>query len=446
MTVRDLREKLSKFRQSLENHRETWSNSLDVDYPDYPTHSRDILEEQMKELHKQFYILEPYIDMFTKHRVMIHRLSGSQWDIYFSAIGNDHATTKGVSLNNAILELAGIIGMLEEKPDDEEINLEVASTERAGVVTNDVEAVAQELKSHLEGFARFISPDYTYSLYRVLMKLQSVKQPDEPIFDSDRYVALLNNWYYTIREIFYAFESSLDATSLALFAQVFSSAVRGFESYLKDLERLVNSSGPVTTEVLEIYSDLKERYNVAIDSYERFLWELERQTGEKCALEFRRIKDLSTARTAGPQTSSAAEMVFAEGSEYDAYKAILAVMQSATEDLLIVDNYIDLDLLDALASLSKSISIRILSKKLEPGFTPAAKKLRSQRGQLEIKTTKNIHDRFVVIDGSRCYHLGPSIKDAGQKLGVFSEMQNATEINRVISEIEAKWSSGLVVV
>lgn len=38
---------------------------------------------------------------------------------------------------------------------------------------------------------------------------------------------------------------------------------------------------------------------------------------------------------------------------------------------------------------------------------------------IEIEITKNVHDRFIIIDES-VYHIGASIKDLGKKIFAFS--------------------------
>ena len=55
------------------------------------------------------------------------------------------------------------------------------------------------------------------------------------------------------------------------------------------------------------------------------------------------------------------------------------------------------------------------------------KKHNAQYRPIEVKQTKNIHDRFLIIDDT-VYHIGASIKDLGKKLFAFSKM----EINKDI--------------
>jgi hypothetical protein len=44
---------------------------------------------------------------------------------------------------------------------------------------------------------------------------------------------------------------------------------------------------------------------------------------------------------------------------------------------------------------------------------------------IEVKASKSIHDRFIIIDGEVLYHLGASLKDLGKKLFGFTKMDKA---------------------
>ena len=39
-----------------------------------------------------------------------------------------------------------------------------------------------------------------------------------------------------------------------------------------------------------------------------------------------------------------------------------------------------------------------------------------QYGLLTIKNTTNVHDRYIIIDKNKLYHIGASVKDLGKKI------------------------------
>jgi len=49
-------------------------------------------------------------------------------------------------------------------------------------------------------------------------------------------------------------------------------------------------------------------------------------------------------------------------------------------------------------------------------------KYEKQYKNIELKTTKEFHDRFLIIDKEDIYHLGASIKDLGNKVFAFSKL------------------------
>ena len=124
MRARELIERLRRFVEDLQKHRELYAKSLNRHIPDYPIRNQQELRIQQKELNKQLYVLDPYINIFTKGRIMHHPATGIEWDVYRSAVGNDTAQIKGHSLSNAILELEGIIAVLDEGPGKQEIRLD----------------------------------------------------------------------------------------------------------------------------------------------------------------------------------------------------------------------------------------------------------------------------------------------------------------------------------
>ena len=50
------------------------------------------------------------------------------------------------------------------------------------------------------------------------------------------------------------------------------------------------------------------------------------------------------------------------------------------------------------------------------------KKYNQQYNNLELKNTKNFHDRFMILDSKDVYHIGASLKDLGNKIFAFSKI------------------------
>ena len=52
-----------------------------------------------------------------------------------------------------------------------------------------------------------------------------------------------------------------------------------------------------------------------------------------------------------------------------------------------------------------------------------------------MKYVNNVHDRFIIIDRNKLYHLGHSIKDLGKKIFSINELDNGF-IKDLLNNIE----------
>ncbi|RBQ29201.1 hypothetical protein [Aliarcobacter vitoriensis] len=53
---------------------------------------------------------------------------------------------------------------------------------------------------------------------------------------------------------------------------------------------------------------------------------------------------------------------------------------------------------------------------------------------ITLKTFKNSHDRFLILDKKEIYHLGASLKDLGKKWFAFSKIN--LNINEILEKLE----------
>jgi hypothetical protein len=105
---------LRKFEDGIKSHRTLYNGSLNTIIPDYPVRNGESVFAQEEELTRQLYILEPYLQSLA-HRRWRHQ-NGRVWDIFSVAVGNEHAFIKVGALNEAILELKGVIAVVENEP------------------------------------------------------------------------------------------------------------------------------------------------------------------------------------------------------------------------------------------------------------------------------------------------------------------------------------------
>jgi hypothetical protein len=149
-----------------------------------------------------------------------------------------------------------------------------------------------------------------------------------------------------------------------------------------------------------------------------------------------------------PSGSNVRELFFPEQSHHDAYVGIRAILQKARNRIVVVDPYIDQSILTLLSScVEGGMTIWILSSKLPPDFALEAKRWLSQYGgsSLEVRTTKEFHDRFIILDDTACWHVGCSIKDAGNKAFMLSELEDHDNRMALLAQVNKSWAAGAIV-
>lgn len=113
---------------------------------------------------------------------------------------------------------------------------------------------------------------------------------------------------------------------------------------------------------------------------------------------------------------SSPDQAFGPGAVYDFFKALKDLLGSATSSLMVIDPYLDAEVFDAyLSSVPTTVSIRLISTGVSDDLVHALGKYRTQhKGAIELRKTRQIHDRVVIIDDRSCWVLGQSIKDAAR--------------------------------
>ncbi|MGD9555123.1 MAG: RhuM family protein [Arcobacteraceae bacterium] len=124
--------------------------------------------------------------------------------------------------------------------------------------------------------------------------------------------------------------------------------------------------------------------------------------------------------------------IFYNGQIYDAYSFVSDLLRNATNEIILIDSYIDdtvLTLFSKLPNIKVTMVTHTISKQLKLDFEKYSK----QYNNLTIKTFKNSHDRFLIIDKKEVYHIGASLKDLGKKWFAFSKIDISA--NDLISKL-----------
>lgn len=151
--------------------------------------------------------------------------------------------------------------------------------------------------------------------------------------------------------------------------------------------------------------------------------QLENKIDSKFATHDRQLEELTSkvdffVRTSLPPL----EGIFFDGQIFDAYTFATNLIKSATRSIVLIDNYIDEDVLLMLSKRSAGVTATIYTKQITPQLQLDLNRHNNQYSRINIRTYRQAHDRFIIIDNRDVYHIGASLKDLGKKLFAFSKM------------------------
>jgi hypothetical protein len=116
------------------------------------------------------------------------------------------------------------------------------------------------------------------------------------------------------------------------------------------------------------------------------------------------------------------EGIFYDGQIFDAYKFATDLIKSAKESLVLIDNYVDESVLLMLSKRNPGVSATVYTQRITPQLQLDLDKHNDQYPPINMRTYRNGHDRFLIIDDREVYHIGASLKDLGKKMFAFSRL------------------------
>ena len=126
--------------------------------------------------------------------------------------------------------------------------------------------------------------------------------------------------------------------------------------------------------------------------------------------------------------------IFFQGQIFDAYSTFQRLIQKAKKEIILIDNYIDLTVLDRLTQKNVGVNVTIYTRPDTPIKQLDIDKFNTQYPTLTIKHTSTMHDRFLILDNTDIYHIGASIKDLGKKCFGFTQLEDAAIIINAIMQ------------
>jgi hypothetical protein len=141
-------------------------------------------------------------------------------------------------------------------------------------------------------------------------------------------------------------------------------------------------------------------------------------------------------------TEKPAMKFFNEGQYFDAFTEFRECIKKANHSIILIDNYVDDYTLALFPGKDPMISLKIITKSssITPAFQRAVELYNKQYENLEVGVSENYHDRFLIVDDSQFYHIGASLKDAGNKTFMFSLIKEDSIIDTLRKKIIEDWN------
>jgi hypothetical protein len=93
-------------------------------------------------------------------------------------------------------------------------------------------------------------------------------------------------------------------------------------------------------------------------------------------------------------------------------------------------------------SNTKTIHIKVLTQDKISDFDRELSLFNCQFPNLNVEkhATEDFHDRFIIVDNIRVYHIGASIKDAGKKVFMINEIEDTKNKDSILKSFNDAWN------
>ena len=117
--------------------------------------------------------------------------------------------------------------------------------------------------------------------------------------------------------------------------------------------------------------------------------------------------------------------IFFQGQIFDAYAKFETFLQTAKDEIILIDNYVDLSVLERLSKKQNGVRVEIYTAPKTKLTEQDCMKFNAQYPSLTVHYATKMHDRFLIIDKKILYHFGASLKDLGKKCFGFEILDTA---------------------
>ena len=127
--------------------------------------------------------------------------------------------------------------------------------------------------------------------------------------------------------------------------------------------------------------------------------------------------------------------IYYNGQIFDAYSKIKSIFKEAIKELIIVDAYADIRVLDIIKELN--VNIKLIVKTKGKLTSQDMVNYNKQYNNLKVYYNDDFHDRYFIIDKTTIYHCGASINYAGNKIFSINILEDEIVKNSLINKINS---------
>ena len=110
---------------------------------------------------------------------------------------------------------------------------------------------------------------------------------------------------------------------------------------------------------------------------------------------------------------------------------MLKIFDKAKMSIIIIDNYIDKNILDILSKTNRKVTL-ITNKYNNIDY----EKYKEQYNNVILVVNNSFHDRFIILDKKVLYHSGASFKDLGKRCFAITKIESRELLDSLLDKLE----------
>lgn len=175
-------------------------------------------------------------------------------------------------------------------------------------------------------------------------------------------------------------------------------------------------------------------------------WRVVPRPGSKAPTESKKINALQEILEKLLKSSTTKEISFNKDEEFQALNYLRKIVKNANSKIVIIDSYLDDVVFDLIDGIDSQLNIYLLShgkgnagnifKKMYLAYV-------KNNSNVQAKTNSSSHDRYLIIDDIKFFHLGASLNTIGKSDFMINEIETKAEQDRKLQDFDEWWKNGL---